>query len=213
MSKDRTQDREETQTATFYNGDTERQHRRIEPLGRVGREARYDRPERAPRPLPPEHQAILDRTTAPNGLDWRKVWCGGCNRHVVDEGVLMGCVRKKCTYCKHPNVIEYNRVGEDGTPAFGVKVHEGEELINSKLAPNGLAWRVFACDRCGWHLCDQAVLIGCLQKKCPECKYPTVRELSRVGEDALEEYAAMRRARSTGGINNAEPADGGAVPD
>lgn len=68
--------------------------------------------QKPPRELPPEHQAVLDQVLAPNGLAWRKFQCERCGYHLVDDGVLLGCLRKKCPNCKYPNVVEINRVGE-----------------------------------------------------------------------------------------------------
>jgi phage FluMu protein Com len=62
--------------------------------------------------IPPEHQAVLSRRLAPNGLAYREINCVRCGYHLVDDGILIGCVRKKCPKCKFPNEIEINRVGE-----------------------------------------------------------------------------------------------------
>lgn len=62
--------------------------------------------------IPVEHQLILSRTLAPNGLAWREINCQRCGHHLGDDGILIGCYRKKCPKCKFPNIIEVNRVGE-----------------------------------------------------------------------------------------------------
>lgn len=66
------------------------------------------------RPIPAQHQAILDATHAPNGLLYNPVKCQACGHHICDEGVLLGVLRKKCSACKFPNVQLINRLaGED----------------------------------------------------------------------------------------------------
>lgn len=66
-----------------------------------------------PKPIPPEHQAILDQKIAENGLAYREFTCQLCGFHISDEAVLLGVLRKKCPKCKFPNVLPINRVGEE----------------------------------------------------------------------------------------------------
>lgn len=67
----------------------------------------------ARKPIPPEHQALLDRRISPNGLAWRAWRCPRCGYHLADEANLIGALRKKCPNCKFPSIAEFNRIGED----------------------------------------------------------------------------------------------------
>jgi phage FluMu protein Com len=64
---------------------------------------------------------------------------------------------------------------------------EWQAILMRKRAPNGLLWRPIGCELCGYHLGDEAILLGCYRKKCPRCKYPNVIEVNRVGEEQLED--------------------------
>ena len=73
---------------------------------------------------------------------------------------------------------------------------EVQAIMLRSLAQNGLAWRRYDCERCKYHIVDEAVLMGCLRKRCPRCKWPQEREFNRIGEEAIMEYAVhSRRAR------------------
>lgn len=63
--------------------------------------------------MDPRQEAIMTRTLALNGLAYRDFRCKACNYHLADEGILLGCLRKRCPRCKVPNEIEVNRVGEE----------------------------------------------------------------------------------------------------
>lgn len=84
---------------------------------------------------------------------------------------------------------------------------EQQALYNKKLADNGLAYREINCKRCGFHICDGAVLIGVIRYKCPKCKFVEEPEFNRVGEqEELEAYHNSNR--STGGVDSGKATNG-----
>lgn len=70
---------------------------------------------------------------------------------------------------------------------------EYEQILGKTLAPNGLAYHKVYCKQCGYHIADQAILIGCIRKKCPNCKYPNEIDFNRVGSTETVEYVQETR--------------------
>lgn len=73
---------------------------------------------------------------------------------------------------------------------------EHRAIMEQTIGENGLAWRPMRCTACGYHLGDDAILIGMFRKKCPNCKYPNVIQVNRIGEQELADMLAWKQERA-----------------
>ena len=69
-----------------------------------------------------------------------------------------------------------------------------------KRALNGMLYQPVKCRGCGYHIVDEAVLIGQLRKQCPNCKLLNEPAVNRIGDEQDAAYQIAPTAAHLGSL-------------